>query len=76
MTLPQPNDRQDQEIDSPNGASDKRNDGKEITTEGIGDGTKSCLKPFFIPSDNHETKMRHDASKKERENNRQGNEND
>jgi len=76
VTFSQPNDRQDQKIDSPDGASDKRNDGKEITAEGIGDSTKRCLKPFLIPSDNHETNMRHDASKKERENDGQGNEND
>src|SRR4030066_154921 len=42
VTFPQPNDRQDQKIDSPDGASVTREEGKEITSKGTGTARNRC----------------------------------
>lgn len=63
MTLSHANDRQDESINVRYEESDKRDDSEEISAIRIGNGTKSRLISFVIPSYNHEAKMNDGTSK-------------
>ena len=62
MSFPHSEDDEDDHIDRPDEAPDKRHDIEEMGTEGIGDGTEGGLISTLIPAYDHEAEVRDRAS--------------
>ena len=57
MALSHPNDGQDENINTPDDQSDKRDDPEQISAIRIRNGTEGCLVPVIISSHNHEAEV-------------------